>query len=59
LPWGRVRVKVSWLNGRIVNFTPEYDDCHQLATQQGLPFKWVQSRVIQQFMNQHGNDIMK
>lgn len=59
LPWGTVRVKVSRLQGKIVNFTPEYDDCHQLAASAALPYKMVQARVIQEFMNRHGNDIMK
>jgi uncharacterized protein (TIGR00299 family) protein len=54
--FGKVGVKVSRLNGRIVNFSPEYEDCRQAALRHSVPFKWVQSRVIQQFLNQHPNE---
>jgi uncharacterized protein (DUF111 family) len=54
--FGKVGVKVSRLNGKIVNFSPEYEDCRQAATRHTVPFKWVQSRVIQQFLNQHSEE---
>jgi uncharacterized protein (DUF111 family) len=50
---GTIGVKVSRLNGRIINFAPEYEDCRRAAVTHGVPYKWVQSRVVQQFMNQH------
>ena len=55
--FGKVNVKVSKLNGKIVNFSPEYEDCRSIATQQNVPYKWVQSRVIQEFMNRHARDL--
>jgi uncharacterized protein (TIGR00299 family) protein len=54
--FGKIGVKVSRLNGKIVNFSPEYEDCRQAATRHTVPFKWVQSRVIQQFLNQHSGE---
>jgi pyridinium-3,5-bisthiocarboxylic acid mononucleotide nickel chelatase len=54
--FGKVGVKVSRLNGKIINFSPEYEDCRQAATKHTVPFKWVQSRVIQQFLNQHSEE---
>jgi len=55
--FGNVRVKVSRLNGRIVNFSPEYEDCRKLAAEHHVAYKWVQSRVIQEFMNLHAKEI--
>lgn len=39
--FGEVRVKVSRMNGTILNATPEYEDCQRLATQRGVPLKQV------------------
>jgi uncharacterized protein (TIGR00299 family) protein len=55
--FGKVNVKVSKLNGRIVNFSPEYEDCRRIANEQNVPYKWVQSRIIQEFMNRHARDL--
>ena len=40
-PFGEVRMKVSHMNGSILNATPEYDDCQRIATQRGIPLKQV------------------
>jgi len=55
--FGNIKVKVSKLNGRIINFAPEYEDCRQAALTRGVPYKWVQSRVVQLFMNRHSEQI--
>jgi uncharacterized protein (TIGR00299 family) protein len=55
--FGKVNVKVSRLNGKIVNFSPEYEDCRKLAVEHKVPYKWIQSRVIQEFMNLHAKEI--
>jgi hypothetical protein len=34
-PYGKVRVKVARLNGRIINITPEYEDCKRIAEADG------------------------
>jgi len=57
--FGNIKVKVSKLNGRIINFAPEYEDCRQAALTQGIPYKWVQARVVQLFMNRHSEQILK
>jgi uncharacterized protein (DUF111 family) len=36
-PLGSIRVKVKWLGGRPVAFTPEYEDCAMLARQHRRP----------------------
>jgi uncharacterized protein (DUF111 family) len=41
-PWGAVRVKVSRYNGRVMQATPEYEDCRALALKAGVPLKDVQ-----------------
>jgi hypothetical protein len=55
--FGNVGVKVSRLNGRIVNFCAEYEDCRKAAVNNNLPLKLVQSRVVQEFMNQHAEEL--
>jgi pyridinium-3,5-bisthiocarboxylic acid mononucleotide nickel chelatase len=56
-PWGQVQVKICKREGRIVNFSPEYEDCRQISIQSGIPFKWIQARVIQEFMSRHGAEL--
>jgi hypothetical protein len=40
-PLGSVRMKVSRMNGTILNATPEYEDCQKIAAAQGVPLKQV------------------
>lgn len=40
-PYGEVHMKVSRLDGAVLNATPEYDDCRKLAAEQGVPLKQV------------------
>jgi pyridinium-3,5-bisthiocarboxylic acid mononucleotide nickel chelatase len=42
-PLGAIRMKVSRLNGAILNAAPEYDDCQRIAAQKGVPLKQVLS----------------
>lgn len=39
--WGGVRIKISKHQGRICNFSPEFDDCLRLAKEHGVPLKAV------------------
>jgi pyridinium-3,5-bisthiocarboxylic acid mononucleotide nickel chelatase len=57
--FGNIKVKVSRLNGKIINFAPEYEDCRRAALACRVPYKWVQSRVIQLFMNRHSEQILQ
>jgi len=36
-----VRMKLSWLNGAVLNATPEYEDCQKLAAERAVPLKQV------------------
>jgi uncharacterized protein (TIGR00299 family) protein len=39
--WGKVKVKAAYLDGRLLRFSPEYEECRRLAGQMGLPLKAV------------------
>lgn len=39
--FGEVRMKISRLNGAVVNATPEYEDCRKIAAERGVPLKQV------------------
>ena len=40
-PLGEIRMKVSRLNGTMLNAAPEYEDCQRIAAQKGVPLKQV------------------
>jgi pyridinium-3,5-bisthiocarboxylic acid mononucleotide nickel chelatase len=48
-PLGRARIKVARRNGRVMNATPEFEDCARLAAANGLPVKDVQALVIRAY----------
>jgi uncharacterized protein (TIGR00299 family) protein len=39
--YGRIRFKLARWEGRIVNLSPEYEDCKRLALKKGVPLKEV------------------
>ena len=41
--FGRVRMKVAALEGKVVHAQPEYDDCRRLAARRHIPLKRVQA----------------
>ncbi|HTS12630.1 MAG TPA: nickel pincer cofactor biosynthesis protein LarC [Candidatus Limnocylindrales bacterium] len=51
-PFGRVRMKVSHMNGSILNATPEYEDCQKIAGERGLPLKQVIAAAAFEFQKQ-------
>jgi uncharacterized protein (TIGR00299 family) protein len=40
-PWGPVKGKLGWLEGRPPVFTPEYEDCARVARDHGVPLREV------------------
>ncbi len=40
-PWGQVGVKVSFLDGRVRDASPEYEDCRAIAVESGVPLRKV------------------
>jgi uncharacterized protein (DUF111 family) len=53
-----MRIKVSRLEGKIVNYSPEYEDCRKIANAKDIPFKVVYSLAIQEFLTRHADDII-
>jgi pyridinium-3,5-bisthiocarboxylic acid mononucleotide nickel chelatase len=50
--FGEVRVKISRMNGSVLNATPEYDDCQRLAAEKGIPLKQVIAAASFEFQKQ-------
>ena len=40
-PWGMVRVKRGWWQGRVVTAAPEFEDCRKLAEAHGVAIRDV------------------
>jgi hypothetical protein len=43
--YGRIRFKVSRWEGKVVNLSPEYEDCKRLALEKGVPLKQIFEEV--------------
>jgi len=50
--YGPVSMKISLLDGRTVNFVPEFEDCRRLAEQTGAALKEIQSAAIYAYHRQ-------
>ena len=44
--YGAVTMKISLLDGRPINFIPEFEDCRRLAAEKGVALKEVQAAAI-------------
>jgi hypothetical protein len=51
-PIGRVRFKLAWRDGVVVNAVPEFEDCVKIALAQDLPVKEVQAIAVQAYGRQ-------
>jgi uncharacterized protein (TIGR00299 family) protein len=49
--FGKVRIKVSRMNGEVVNFTPEFEDCARIAREKNVPLKRVQALATHAYLN--------
>jgi len=54
-PLGSVRMKVSRMNGTILNATPEYEDCQRIAAERGVPLKQVIAAASFEFQKRGEN----
>jgi uncharacterized protein (TIGR00299 family) protein len=43
--FGEAEVKLAYLNGKLVNISPEFDSCEKLAGKNGLPVKEIYEEV--------------
>ena len=55
--YGVVRIKVSRMDGEVVNFAPEYDDCVRVAREKNVPLKRVQASAMNAYLNLTGGKI--
>ena len=46
-PYGRVKVKVGWLNGQVRRVAPEYEDCRRIAEERGIPLRLVYQSAME------------
>jgi uncharacterized protein (TIGR00299 family) protein len=51
-PWGPVRGKLGWREGRPPVFSPEYEDCARVARQEGVALREVFARAEQAYAEQ-------
>jgi uncharacterized protein (DUF111 family) len=49
--YGKVRMKVSTLGDEVVNFSPEYEDCAELARSRKVPLKKVQMAALKAYLD--------
>lgn len=52
-PFGAIPVKVAEIEGKVVNISPEYEDCRRVAEKKGLPLKQVMDTVRLQAMEKY------
>jgi uncharacterized protein (TIGR00299 family) protein len=55
-PFGQVRMKLSRMNGSLLNATPEYDDCRRIAAHRGVPLKQVIAAASFEYQKQLKRD---
>jgi len=48
-PYGAIRFKVAWRDGRVVNAVPEFEDCARAARDHDVAVKEVQATAIQAY----------
>jgi uncharacterized protein (TIGR00299 family) protein len=47
--WGEVRLKVASMNGTVINYAPEYEDCRRIAEEHRVPLKRVMQAAMEHF----------
>src|SRR5262249_45736988 len=50
IEYGKVRIKVSRMNGEVVNFAPEFEDCARIAREQNVALKRVQALATHAYL---------
>jgi len=45
--WGDIHVKRKWMDGKVVQQVPEYEDCKQIAAENDLPILEVLEAIKQ------------
>jgi uncharacterized protein (TIGR00299 family) protein len=47
--FGDVRIKIASLNGSVTSYSPEYEDCRRLASEQKVPLKTVINEALEAY----------
>jgi uncharacterized protein (TIGR00299 family) protein len=57
-PLGGIRFKIAGRGGRVLNASPEFDDCARIAAERGLPIKEVQAIAVREWLRirEQGSD---
>jgi uncharacterized protein (TIGR00299 family) protein len=53
--YGKVRMKIGKAGGRVLNISPEYEDCKELAIKNNIPLKSVINEVIRKYKEKEKN----
>ena len=54
-PWGEVRIKIASMNGTVTNYSPEYEDCRQIAAEHHVPLKTVIQEAARAYLGYDKN----
>jgi uncharacterized protein (TIGR00299 family) protein len=49
-PYGTVTMKISLMDGRVVNYVPEFKDCRRLAKEKGVALKEIQAAALHAYL---------
>jgi uncharacterized protein (DUF111 family) len=52
--YGKIGVKVSKREGKVMSVTPEYEDCVRIARDQSVPLKDVQALAVKAYQERQG-----
>src|ERR1051326_2617173 len=52
--YGKIKIKVSKLEGEIVNAAPEYEDCARIAREKGMALKQIQALAMKNYLSSRG-----
>jgi pyridinium-3,5-bisthiocarboxylic acid mononucleotide nickel chelatase len=55
--YGAITIKVSSLDGRRMNFVPEYEDCRRLAVDNGVALKEIQAAAVRAYLQSTAGSI--
>ena len=54
-PYGEVRIKVARRDGQVLNFSPEFEDCRRLATENAVPLRKILQEATFAFWREFGS----
>jgi len=49
--YGKVKIKVSKLDGEVVTTAPEYEDCARIAREKDVPLKQIQALAMRSYLD--------